>query len=113
MWANVQARMESAIEQRRKEVGGFWYDEEVALGQDDGEETIGGLDEVFMNIAKSGSNQARRVPCSSHRVLLIHRIEAADAYIVAQRMIIQGRTEALLDQLVDNIPQLQETMTPQ
>ena len=66
MWANVQARMESAIEQRRKEVGGFWYDEEVALGQDDGEETIGGLDEVFMNIAKSGSNQARRVPCSSH-----------------------------------------------
>lgn len=59
MWANVQVRMESAIEQRRKELGGFWYDEEVAMGQDDGEETSGGLDEVFVSIARSGSNQAR------------------------------------------------------
>jgi nuclear pore complex protein Nup107 len=59
VWANVQVRMESAIEQRRKELGGFWYDEEVAMGQDDGEETSGGLDEVFVSIARSGSNQAR------------------------------------------------------
>jgi nuclear pore complex protein Nup107 len=28
-------------------------------------------------------------------------------------MIIQGRTDALLDQLVDNIPHLQEAMSPQ
>lgn len=61
VWAHVQARMESAIEERRRELGGFWYDEEVAMGRDDGDETTGGLDEIFVNITKTGTTQARCV----------------------------------------------------
>jgi hypothetical protein len=55
--------MESRLEQRWNELGSFWQNEEMQLGGDDGEEVPGTLDEVFMTIAQSGSDEAKYVFC--------------------------------------------------
>jgi len=113
VWAHVQSRMESRLEQRWNELGGFWQHEDMLVGRDDGEELLGSLDEVFVNISQTGSVEARCVRMIVSGKLLIARIQANDAYVVAQRMIIQGRSEALFNQIVDNIPNMQQSMTPQ
>lgn len=59
LWAHIQSRMESRIEQRFNELGGFWQNEEVLLGKDDGEEVPGGLDEIFTSISQNGATEAR------------------------------------------------------
>lgn len=59
LWAHVQSRMETRLEQRWNELGGFWQIEETLLGRDDSEEVVGGLDEVFASIAQHGSVEAR------------------------------------------------------
>ena len=61
LWAHIQSRMESRLEQRWNNLGGFWQKEETLVGQDDGEELLGSLDEVFVNIAQTGSVEARFV----------------------------------------------------
>jgi len=61
LWAHVQSRMESRLEQRWNDLGGFWQHEEMLVGRDDGEELLGSLDEVFVNIAQTGSVEARYV----------------------------------------------------
>ena len=101
------------MEQRWNELGGFWQHEDMLVGRDDGEELLGSLDEVFVNISQTGSVEARYVRMIVSGKLLIARIQANDAYVVAQRMIIQGRSEALFYQIVDNIPNMQQSMTPQ
>ena len=113
VWAHVQSRMESRLEQRWNELGGFWQHEDMLVGRDDGEELLGSLDEVFVNISQTGSAEARCVQMIVSGKLLMARIQANDAYVVAQRMIIQGRSEALFNQIVDNIPNMQQSMTPQ
>jgi nuclear pore complex protein Nup107 len=59
LWAHVQSRMESRLEQRWNELGGFWQHEEMLIGRDDSEDLVGSLDEVFVNIAQTGSVEAR------------------------------------------------------
>ena len=59
LWAHVQSRMESRIEQRWSELSSFWQNEETLLGTDDGEEVSGSLDEVFATIAQSGTEEAK------------------------------------------------------
>lgn len=52
LWAHLSARIESRLEARFRELGGFWEEEGRTLGRDDGEAQVGGaLDEVFRIIS--------------------------------------------------------------
>ncbi|WWD19594.1 hypothetical protein CI109_104056 [Kwoniella shandongensis] len=101
LWAHVQHRIESRIEQRWRELGGFWEDESAYLGKDDHDVEIahGGLEEVFASMAG-----------------LQHpgvAVALRDPYHVAQRMIILGRTEALFIQFSDQLLKLEGNVSPE
>ena len=59
LWAHVLSIMEGRLEKRWNDLGGFWQNEEVILGQDDGDGVSGTLDEVFAAISHSGSDEAK------------------------------------------------------
>ncbi len=51
--------MESRLEESWRRLGGFWQNEEMMLGLDDGEDVQGSMDEIFAVIAQSGSEEAK------------------------------------------------------
>lgn len=76
--------------------------------------SMGGMDDIFAAI---GAVQKNEVQCvlkmtseGNYRWLMI-RASKRDPYIVAQKMIILGRTDALLNQFVDLLEQIQETVS--
>lgn len=60
LWAHILHRLESRIDRRWRELGGFWEQEDQLIGRDD-EETVeqgqGGLEEVFDAIASGQKGQ--------------------------------------------------------
>ena len=55
LWAQVQARIESRIDRKARETGGFWSEEDQLLGRDEGAPDVqGGIDDVFAKIAECG-----------------------------------------------------------
>ncbi|KAK8853177.1 hypothetical protein IAR55_003879 [Kwoniella newhampshirensis] len=100
LWAHVQHRIENRIEQRWHELGGFWEAESAYLGKDDNDAELayGGLEEVFASM--SGLQDPGIA------------LAARDPYHVAQRMIILGRTEGLLNQFANQLPKIEATVSP-
>lgn len=58
LWAHLSARIESRLESRFRELGGFWEEDGRSLGRDQGEAEVGGgLEEVFKVISDVQSGE--------------------------------------------------------
>lgn len=91
--------MESRLEKRWHELGGFWQKEEQGISDDLARTTVGeDLDDIFASI---GNVQKPDI-----------QVARGDPYIVAQRMIILGKADLLLEQFADRIPGLDESIAP-
>ncbi|ORX40632.1 nuclear pore protein 84/107 [Kockovaella imperatae] len=100
LWAHSQAMMESRLDQKWKDLAGFWEQQEQVLGVDDGSQVIqGGIDDIFARLDDFGRED-------------IHS-SSLDPYRVAQRMVIQGRADLLLDQFATRLPEIDTVMAPE
>ncbi|KAK4685830.1 hypothetical protein P7C73_g4306, partial [Tremellales sp. Uapishka_1] len=99
LWAHIQHRLENRLSQRWHELGGFWENQARSWGEDgDVELGGGGLDEVFDAVGRGGKEKVVQM--------------ARDPYHVAQKFVVLGKTETLLNQFADRIEGLEHSVSP-
>ncbi|RSH80942.1 Nucleoporin nup84 [Apiotrichum porosum] len=102
LWAHITHLTEKRLDRRCSELGGFWQAEDQLRGRDD-EEAVdvahGGLDQVFASIASVQSGDVANA--------------SQNPYYVAQKMVILGRAESLLNTFADRISGLEESVAPE
>jgi nuclear pore complex protein Nup107 len=106
--------MEARLDKRWHELGGFWEAEDQLLGTDDAENIDigrGGLDQVFASISAVKDGEVAYVDASSTKLTLSRA--SHNPYYVAQKMVILGRSESLLDTFADRISSLEDSVAPE
>ncbi|CAK9782366.1 hypothetical protein CC85DRAFT_282412 [Cutaneotrichosporon oleaginosum] len=93
LWAHVAARLEGRIDERRKELGGFWESEDPTI--DDERAAHGGLAEVFASIG----SQSGPIAEASRNPLY-----------VTQKQVLLGQSAEHLDAFADRLPSLPQSV---
>jgi nuclear pore complex protein Nup107 len=107
--------MESQIENRWHKLRGFWEEEDRSFGTNDDDKDLlqGSLNEVFLALQGTQTPELLYVPFlfSSIRSLNSHRNASRNPYYLAQKMLILGRTDMLLNQFADQIVGLENNVS--